>query len=244
MVNGMRAVNDTREVSTTIGQSGRSEWRAHRHPWTPLLDGPLASRAIKAIQAIGEALRVPPPPCLPGSDEDRAIEEASLAGGRAGLAILYAYLAQAGVRGPPPQASRRRPRIRSRVEKDRRLGRQTRRRLDVQVSGERSRPDGAAERAPPACSRATAALSRSSATAPAPLLLNTYGNTSDVQSQTLSDGRTLTYASAHDQRHRLVGLKLTLPNGYTVEWRRTSYGFSRSWPQAPRGTSSTAEAHR
>ncbi len=63
--------------------------------WVPILDRRLASRALEAVHAIAEALRVPPPPSMVGSEHSAVIEDASLAGGRAGLAILYAYLARA-----------------------------------------------------------------------------------------------------------------------------------------------------
>jgi lantibiotic modifying enzyme len=65
--------------------------------WVPLLDARLTLRALEVVHEIAQALRVPPPPCIPGSEQSRAIEDASLAGGRAGLAILYAYLARAGL---------------------------------------------------------------------------------------------------------------------------------------------------
>ena len=64
--------------------------------WTPLLDAAPASRAIETIRAIAGALREPPP-ASGDTDEDRAISDASLAGGRAGFAILYSYLARAGL---------------------------------------------------------------------------------------------------------------------------------------------------
>ena len=73
--------------------------RAGRSPrsWSPLLDGPLAARAIDAVHAIAQALRVPPPAAFLGNEQDQVAENASLAGGRAGLAILYSYLARAGL---------------------------------------------------------------------------------------------------------------------------------------------------
>ena len=66
-----------------------------------------------------------------------------------------------------------------------------------------------------------------------PLLVNTYGFTNDMRSQTLADGRKLLYESGYDENHKLVGLKLTLPNGYVVQWLLTRNGFARSWPKPP-----------
>jgi len=55
--------------------------RARR--WKPVLEGPLRERALAVTYSIAESLR------------RRALREASLSGGTAGLAILYAYLARA-----------------------------------------------------------------------------------------------------------------------------------------------------
>lgn len=65
--------------------------------WTPLFEGPLAVRALEVVREIAAEIRaglavVPPP-----GDDEAAAEDASLCGGRAGLAILYAYLARAGL---------------------------------------------------------------------------------------------------------------------------------------------------
>jgi lantibiotic modifying enzyme len=68
--------------------------------WTPLLDGPLARHALEAVQAIAATLRHRPPARrLPGAKDAvaQAVADASLAGGRAGLAIFYTYLARAGL---------------------------------------------------------------------------------------------------------------------------------------------------
>jgi hypothetical protein len=56
--------------------------------WAPILEGRLAGRAVDAIGAIERSLRTPV-----------LDEPASLACGRAGLAVLYAYLAKAGLLG-------------------------------------------------------------------------------------------------------------------------------------------------
>jgi class I lanthipeptide synthase len=56
--------------------------------WAPILEGRLAGRAVDAIGAIERSLRAPV-----------LDEPASLACGRAGLAVLYAYLAKAGLLG-------------------------------------------------------------------------------------------------------------------------------------------------
>ena len=64
-----------------------------------MLEGALARRAVDAVEAIGEASRTPRLGFLTGDEpvqSAQAVEEASLAGGRAGLATLYAYLAKAG----------------------------------------------------------------------------------------------------------------------------------------------------
>ena len=67
--------------------------------WHPILNGALGERALEVIHDIADALREPPLVCLPqeaADVEDRqGMEDASLAGGRAGLAILFATLAQA-----------------------------------------------------------------------------------------------------------------------------------------------------
>lgn len=67
-----------------------------------------------------------------------------------------------------------------------------------------------------------------------PRLLNKYGYLGEIQSQTLADGRKLLYETGYDESHQLDYLKLTLPDGYSIEWRLTRNGLTRSWPQAPR----------
>jgi lantibiotic biosynthesis protein len=62
----------------------------------PILDGGLADRAREAIQAIAQHLGQPPT-CDQNDVRPHGIEDVSLAGGRAGLAIFYSYLAQAGL---------------------------------------------------------------------------------------------------------------------------------------------------
>jgi len=66
-------------------------------PWQPWIDGDLAARALEAVQAIaGELLQGPG--WLPDgvSDESAGALRASLASGRAGQALFFAYLALAG----------------------------------------------------------------------------------------------------------------------------------------------------
>jgi hypothetical protein len=48
--------------------------------------------------------------------------------------------------------------------------------------------------------------------------------------RSLADGRKLLYESGYDESHKLDYLKLTLPNGYTIEWLLTHNGFTRSLP--------------
>jgi lantibiotic modifying enzyme len=71
--------------------------------WDPLLEGDLGEHARQAVQAIARALRIRPRPATPGnkavSAEQEAVEQACLARGRAGLAVLFSYLAQAGPDG-------------------------------------------------------------------------------------------------------------------------------------------------
>ena len=64
--------------------------------WTPVLDGSLTARACEAIQAIAQRLGQPPT-CDQNDVRLHGIEDVSLAGGRAGLAVFYAYLAKAGL---------------------------------------------------------------------------------------------------------------------------------------------------
>jgi len=66
-----------------------------------------------------------------------------------------------------------------------------------------------------------------------PLLVNTYGLIGEVLTQTLADGRKLTYDSKFKESRLLDYFKLTLPDGYTIEWELTRDGLTRSWPQAP-----------
>ncbi len=66
-----------------------------------------------------------------------------------------------------------------------------------------------------------------------PLLVNAYGDMGEIRSQTLANGEKLQYESGYDENHKLVSLKLTLPNGYTILWQLTRNGFVRSWPQPP-----------
>ncbi|HKI01234.1 MAG TPA: lanthionine synthetase C family protein [Thermoanaerobaculia bacterium] len=54
--------------------------------WRPLLQGPQADQALRTVREIADALRNEPP-------GDRASRHASLAGGHAGEALFYTYLA-------------------------------------------------------------------------------------------------------------------------------------------------------
>jgi len=69
-----------------------------------------------------------------------------------------------------------------------------------------------------------------------PLLLNKYGYLGEIQSQTLADGSKFVYNTGWNESRRLDYLKLTLPNGYTIEWNLTRDGLTRSWPQPPRSS--------
>jgi YD repeat-containing protein len=71
-----------------------------------------------------------------------------------------------------------------------------------------------------------------------PLLVNTYGYLGEILSQTLADGEKLLYESGYNQDHKLTMLTLTLPNGYTILYQLTRYGFVRSWPQPPANSGS------
>jgi lantibiotic modifying enzyme len=68
-------------------------------PWRPMLDGALRRQALEVAAEIAEALRDPAPASVPGEWPEMAqaqvVEDGSLSGGRAGLAVLFAYLAQA-----------------------------------------------------------------------------------------------------------------------------------------------------
>jgi YD repeat-containing protein len=64
-----------------------------------------------------------------------------------------------------------------------------------------------------------------------PLLLNTYGYLGEIRSQTLADGEKLLYESGYEENHKLVSLRLIMPNGYTILWQLTRSGFMRSWPK-------------
>lgn len=72
-----------------------------------------------------------------------------------------------------------------------------------------------------------------------PLLVNTYGYVGEVLSQTLADGRKLTYDSHFDASRLANYVKLTLPDGYTIVWDLTRDGLTRSWPQAPPSLNAT-----
>ena len=65
------------------------------------------------------------------------------------------------------------------------------------------------------------------------LLVNEYGYQYDLRSQTLADGRQLKYAYGYTSRQGIGGVTVTLPDGYEIDWRQTSDGFTRSWPHLP-----------
>jgi YD repeat-containing protein len=65
------------------------------------------------------------------------------------------------------------------------------------------------------------------------LLTNKYGYAGELRSQTLADGRTLIFQPEYNEFHKLVYLKLTLPDGYSIVWMLTRNGFTESWPQPP-----------
>lgn len=70
--------------------------------WRPLLDGELADRALDAARSIGETLAGPLEdwgPLEAPAEARGGRRPASLAGGTAGLAVLFAYLDEAGVDG-------------------------------------------------------------------------------------------------------------------------------------------------
>jgi hypothetical protein len=66
--------------------------------WTPILDGVTAEAALAAVADIARVLECPPKlATLAGRTKGRRVEGASLSQGQSGLAILFAYLAQAGL---------------------------------------------------------------------------------------------------------------------------------------------------
>ena len=64
------------------------------------------------------------------------------------------------------------------------------------------------------------------------MLVNEYGHVGEILSQTLADGRRLTYEYGWNDRDVSL-LRVTLPDGYMIEWNETSYGFIQSWPRRP-----------
>lgn len=79
-----------------VGPSANSGDRGDA-TWSPVLDEALSVDALAALEAIADALRTPPAIVIRDRARDEAVEDASLAGGYAGLAILYLYLAKAGL---------------------------------------------------------------------------------------------------------------------------------------------------
>jgi len=68
-----------------------------REPWQPILDGEPAADIWQAIRAVADHIRANPPKLFfnPHAEEDPSTEDFSLAGGKAGLAVFYSYLAEA-----------------------------------------------------------------------------------------------------------------------------------------------------
>jgi lantibiotic modifying enzyme len=79
----------------------------HDSAWRPIFTGALGERAGEVIQAIADRLHQVPadwvPEGMPKLFRNGAANNPSLAGGRAGLATFYAYLAQTGAREPNQQ---------------------------------------------------------------------------------------------------------------------------------------------
>jgi class I lanthipeptide synthase len=66
--------------------------------WTPILDGVTAEAARATVADIARVLEPPPKLATPaGRAKGRRVEDASLSQGQPGLAILFGYLAQAGL---------------------------------------------------------------------------------------------------------------------------------------------------
>lgn len=68
-----------------------------------------------------------------------------------------------------------------------------------------------------------------------PLLVNVYGDSGEIRSETLANGEQIQYESGFDENQKLASLKLALPNGYTILWQRTRDGFVRYLPKPPAG---------
>src|SRR5262249_48753797 len=66
--------------------------QAQDRAWQPLLDGTWRERALEAVRAVADSLRAG----WPASAARGSAVDASLAGGAAGLAVLFAYLGEAG----------------------------------------------------------------------------------------------------------------------------------------------------
>ena len=69
--------------------------------WRPLLGGPIARQAFEALDAVAAAIQSPLAALFPGSgilSGSGVAQDASLAGGTAGLAIFSSYLSRAGSR--------------------------------------------------------------------------------------------------------------------------------------------------
>jgi len=65
--------------------------------WRPLLGGSQGEAALQAVADIGEALKRRFEEAPPTSDPEDGVPDGSFAGGEAGRAVLFSYLAQAGV---------------------------------------------------------------------------------------------------------------------------------------------------
>ncbi|HZT42756.1 MAG TPA: lanthionine synthetase C family protein [Chthonomonadaceae bacterium] len=90
---------------------GNAKSNAVTVAWQPLLEGDLAACAKAILLEIAQELRDPPPayslPMEASLPDRQRLEEVSLAGGRTGLAVLFAYLAQAGFDGEAAETAAR-----------------------------------------------------------------------------------------------------------------------------------------
>jgi lantibiotic modifying enzyme len=80
-------------VSFLLAKSNRRDasLQAQDRAWQPLLDGTWRERALEAVRAVADSLRAG----WPASAARGSAVDASLAGGAAGLAVLFAYLGEA-----------------------------------------------------------------------------------------------------------------------------------------------------
>ena len=67
-----------------------------------------------------------------------------------------------------------------------------------------------------------------------PVLLNVYGYMGEITSQTLADGRKLSYEYGWDENHRPYRCEFTDPNGYTIQCWQVRGRSLCSLPERPR----------